>query len=247
MQRFGLSARGFGRLVATAKGLSNDQSRIAAVLARTSPFTGASEADIAALSGACSLHKFPAKANVFTEGDRATAGWLILTGRVRILIFAGGTRTLQAESLGPGELFGLYCRLGSRAPYTCTAVAEGPLTAVRIPDRAFDALSRRSLTVSRCTTERCAERIRAIRNLVRFGRESVHDRIVSTLLSLPARFGDDIPATRHEMATWVGASQETVFRSLAGLRTQGIVRTERGRIRILDAKKLLHASPVAEP
>lgn len=208
---------------------------------------GAPEADIAALAAACSIHRFASKAQVFSEGDRATAGWLIREGRVRILIFAGGTRTLQAESLGPGELFGLYCRLGSRAPHTCTAVAEGALTAVRIPDRAFEALSHRSLVVARCTAERCAERIRLIRNLVRFGRESVHARVVTTLLSLRARFGDTIPATRHEMATWVGASQETVFRELAVLRAQRILRTERGRVIILDAKKLLRADTETEP
>ena len=166
---------------------------------------------------------------------------------MRILIFAGGTRTLQAESLGPGELFGLYCRLGSRSPHTCTAVAEGALTAVRIPDRAFEMLSQRSLSVARCTAERCAERMRAIRNLVRFGRESVHARVVATLLSLRARFGDEIPATRHELSTWVGASQETVFRELAVLRAQRLLRTERGRIVILDAKKLLQAGVVTQP
>jgi CRP/FNR family transcriptional regulator len=222
--------------------LSSDQAQIISILSRTPPFTGASEADLKALAAACSLHRFAPKAVVFSEGDRATAGWLIVEGRVRILIFAGGTRTLQAEALGPGQLFGVYCRLGSRAPHTCTAVAEGELVAIRIPDRAFEALSRRSLAVSRCTAEQCAERIRAIRNLVRFGRETVNDRIVSTLLSLRERFGDEIPATRHELATWVGASQETVFRGLAVLRAKKILRTERGRIRILDAKKLLQAS-----
>jgi len=226
--------------------LSTDQAQIAAFLSKTPPFSGASEADIAALAAACSLHRFASKAVVFSEGDRATAGWLIREGRVKILIFAGGTRTLQAESLGPGDLFGLYCRLGSRAPYTCTAVAEGELVAVRIPDRAFEALSHRSLTVSRCTAERCSERIRAIRNLVRFGRESVHERIVSTLLRMRERHGDEIPATRHELATWVGASQETVFRGLAVLRAKRILRTERGRIHILDAKKLLQASEETE-
>ncbi|MCR4295738.1 MAG: cyclic nucleotide-binding domain-containing protein, partial [Elusimicrobia bacterium] len=129
--------------------MSSDQTQIIALLARTPPFTGAAEADIKALAAACSLHRFAPKAVVFSEGDRATAGWLIVEGRVRILIFAGGTRTLQAEALGPGQLFGVYCRLGSRAPHTCTAVAEGELVAIRIPDRAFEALSRRSLAVSR--------------------------------------------------------------------------------------------------
>ncbi|MDD5304404.1 MAG: cyclic nucleotide-binding domain-containing protein [Elusimicrobia bacterium] len=79
--------------------MSTDQNKIAAILARTPPFTGASEADIAALAGACSLHKFAPKAQVFTEGDRATAGWLIVSGRVRILIFAG----FKPNRLGPAN------------------------------------------------------------------------------------------------------------------------------------------------
>lgn len=227
--------------------MSTDKDQIAEFLAHTPPFTGAPAAEIAALAAVCALYRFAPGATVFSEGDRATAGWLIRDGRVRILIFAGGTRTLQAESLGPGELFGLYCRLGSRSPHTCTAVAEGALTAIRIPDRAFEALSHRSLAVSRCTAEQCAVRIRAIRNLVRFGRESVHARVVSTLIALRQRFGEQIPATRHELATWVGASQETVFRELAVLRAKHILRTERGRIVITDVKKLLRAGDETEP
>lgn len=194
------------------------------------------------MAAGCSLYRFAPKAQVFAEGDRATAGWMILSGRVRILVFVDGARTLQAELLGPGEMFGLYCRLASRIPYPCTAVADGPLTAVRIPDGAFEALARRSQGVARCALERCAGRMRLILGLVRFGRESVRARIIETLLSLRARFGDEIPATRHELAAWVGASQETVFRGLAELRAQSILRTERGRVIILDAKKLLRAS-----
>lgn len=221
--------------------MSTDKDHIAAFLARTPPFAGAPEAEIAALAAVCSLHRFAPGARVFAEGDPAEASWLVREGRARILIFAGGTRTLQAESLGPGAMFGLYCRLASRQPYLCTAVADGALAAVRVPDRAFETLARRNLMVARCTAERCAVRMRSLRKLVRFGRESVRARIVATLLSLRARFGDEIPATRHELSTWVGASQETVFRALAGLRAQRIVRTERGRLVILDAKRLLRA------
>jgi hypothetical protein len=45
----------------------------------------------------------------------------------------------------------------------------------------------------------------------------------------------------------VGASQETVFRGLAVLRAQRILRTERGRVVILDAKKLLRSDTETEP
>jgi CRP-like cAMP-binding protein len=218
--------------------MSTDKDKIAVFLARTPPFAGEPAADIAALSSVSSLHRFPPGARVFAEGEPAAASWLVREGRVRILIFAGGTRTLQAESLGPGELFGLYCRLGSRLPYPCTALADGPLSAVRLPDKAFEALARRNPSVARCTAEGCAGRMRSMSGLVRFGRQSVGARIAATLLALRTRLGDEIPATRHELSTWVGASQEAVFRALARLRARRIVRTERGRVLILDAKRL---------
>jgi CRP/FNR family transcriptional regulator len=80
--------------------------------------------------------------------------------------------------------------------------------------------------------------MRLLKSAIGFGRDSVSARVVETLLSLRERFGDDVPATRHALSVWVGAAQETVFRVLARLRAEGLVRTSRGRVRILDAERL---------
>lgn len=66
---------------------------------------------------------------MFSEGYRATAGWLIVSGRTRILIFEGGTHTLQAKSLGPGELFGLHC------PIALSWSRTAPRSAARLPGK----------------------------------------------------------------------------------------------------------------
>ena len=80
--------------------------------------------------------------------------------------------------------------------------------------------------------------MRVLKRAIGFGRESVSARVVETLLALREQFGDEVPATRHALSIWVGAAQETVFRVLARLRAEGLIRTSRGRVRILDAKAL---------
>ena len=218
--------------------MSSDKSRIADFLANIRPFTGAPRCDIEALASVCSISRFKSGEHVFLEGERATSGWVVMEGRVRILNFAAGLRTLQVEKLGPGEMFGLYCRLGGRAVHLCTAVADGELAAVSVPDRAFEFLRKRDLSVARCAVECCAERMRVIKRMIGFGRESVRVRVVETLLSLHQQFGDEIPATRHALSVWVGAAQETVFRVLAKLRAEGLLSTSRGKVRILNVKGL---------
>jgi CRP/FNR family transcriptional regulator len=218
--------------------MTSKKPSIAGLLVKTRPFMAAPKEEIEALAAACTVRDFSSGAYVFLEGERAASSWLIWEGRVRILNFGRGSRMIQVERLGPGDLFGLYCRLAGGAQHLCTAVAESPLRAVCIPDRHFAALRRRDLSVSRCTVECCAARMRLLKRAIGFGRESVSSRVAETLLALHEQFGDEVPATRHALSVWVGAAQETVFRVLARLRADGIVRTSRGRVRILDAKAL---------
>lgn len=218
--------------------MTADQRSISDLLARTRPFSSAPREDLDALAAGCFVREFAAGSYVFLEGERASSSWLVWEGYVRILTFSSGPRTLQVERLGRGELFGLYCRLAGGSQHLCTAVAETPLRAVCVPDAPFASLRRRDLAVSRCTVEACAARMRVLKRAIGFGRESVSVRVVETLLALREQFGDEVPATRHALSVWVGAAQETVFRVLARLRAEGLVRTSRGRVRILDAKAL---------
>ena len=218
--------------------MASKKHSIAGLLAETRPFSGAPKDEIEALAAVCTVRDFAPGAYVFLEGERANSSWLIWEGHARILNFGAGERMLQVERLGPGEIFGLFCRLAGSSSHFCTAVAEGPLRAVCIPDRPFAALRRRDLDVSRCTVECCAARMRVLKRAIGFGRQSVAVRVVETLLTLRDQFGDEVPVTRHALSVWVGAAQETVFRVLARLRRNGFVGTSRGHIRILDAKAL---------
>jgi CRP/FNR family transcriptional regulator len=219
--------------------MSNENREILNLLARTAPFSSASASDLAALAGSASLHRFPAGAQVFLEGERSPAAWVTLSGRVRILNFASGSRTFQVERFGPRQLFGICCRVGGGADrYPCTAVAETELAAVRVPDAAFHSTYRRSGAFARASCEVCSARLRGMRRQAAFGRRAVRPRVAQVLLGLRETGGDEVRATRHALAEWVGAAPETVFRALADLRRRGVVETGRGTVRVLDAAAL---------
>jgi CRP-like cAMP-binding protein len=223
--------------------LSKEQDAITAALSRTAPFSRASRAERAALAEVSTLHSFPAGATVFLEGARDPAAWAVRSGRVRIMSRLSAGRTFQIERFGPGQLFGVCCRVGGGIHrYLCTATAESDLTAVRIPDEAFHAVYRRSPQLAAATCELCAGRLRSMRRRVSVARRHVSQRVAEALLALRTGDGSEVRATRHALAAWVDTAPETVFRVLAGLRRRGIVSTGRGTVRILDAAGLARAA-----
>lgn len=219
--------------------MSNEKREIADLLARSAPFSSASASDLRTLTASASLHRYPAGGHVFLEGERSPAAWVVSTGRVRILNFVSAARTFQLERLGPRQLFGICCRAGGGVDrYLCTAIAETELSAVRIPDAAFHSVYRRSGEMARAACELCSARLRVMRGQVAFGRTSVRRRVARVLLGLRETGGDEVKATRHALAMWVGAAPETVFRALADMRRRGLVKTGRGKVLILDAAAL---------
>jgi CRP-like cAMP-binding protein len=73
----------------------------------------------------------------------------------------------------------------------------------------------------------------------------VSGRVASKLLELADRYGvqDDgieieLELTQTELASWVGANRKSVNRALANFRDQGLIRVQRHKITILDARAL---------
>lgn len=223
--------------------MAHDKTLILATLAESEPFASASAAERETLAAAASLFRYPAGATVFLEGERSPAAWVVRSGRVRILNFLNASRTFQVERLGPRQLFGVCCRVGGGVDrYLCTAVAEGDLEAVRVPDAAFHSLYRQSPAAARATCELCVSRLRVMRRAAKGQRRGALARLAQVLLGLRQTGGDEIRATRHALAGWVGSTPETVFRSLRTLRKRKVVATGRGVVRVLDAAALARAA-----
>lgn len=216
----------------------NDSSVLRLLLA-TPPFSAVPRAELARLEGTLRLGRFADGQTLFNEGDPATEGWLVRTGTVRVLAFSRGSRLMQVERLGPGELAGVYCRLGRRVELQqCTAVAEGPVEALRVPDEVFDRYMAKFEAFSREACRGCAVRLGSMRRLALSAQDTVERRVAGVLARLEAAQGPRVKATRQRLAVDAGTAVETVFRVLARFRRSGWLETERGVVVIHDPAAL---------
>jgi CRP-like cAMP-binding protein len=68
--------------------------------------------------------------------------------------------------------------------------------------------------------------------------ERVEQRLFRVMLNLSRRLGPSFTITRHELADMVGATTETIIRTLSSLQKEKIISSVRGRITIIDEARL---------
>jgi CRP-like cAMP-binding protein len=68
--------------------------------------------------------------------------------------------------------------------------------------------------------------------------ERVEQRLFRVMLTLSRRLGPTYTITRHELADMVGATTETIIRTLSSLQKEKIISSVRGRITIIDEARL---------
>ena len=74
----------------------------------------------------------------------------------------------------------------------------------------------------------------------------VHDpverRVAQALLALRKKFGDSIPPTRQEIAELAGTTVETAIRTISRFQQEGWVRSNRGKVHLLQPDSLSRLS-----
>ena len=178
--------------------------------------------------------------DLFRQGDEADALYVLRDGLLEISTLSGDGRRLAHILLKPGTVFGEIALFdGGRRSATVTAKAHSRLLKVREsrlleelrnnPDLAIDLLH---LTIGR----------------LRWMSEELHDyafqpvgvRLARRLVYLLQTVGKDgaIRIGQGELAEHIGATRETVSKSLTALKERGIVEIGRGRIKVRDLDAL---------
>jgi CRP/FNR family transcriptional regulator len=78
----------------------------------------------------------------------------------------------------------------------------------------------------------------AYERLSDFAGETAAQRVLNVLFMLFFKFGDAVSFTREEIADVAGTTAETTIRVLGKLKAEGIIRSRRGGIDVLDKEKL---------
>jgi CRP/FNR family transcriptional regulator, cyclic AMP receptor protein len=215
------------------------------LLSRVPLFSELSREELERISRVSVARSFPAGVRVFHEGDRSDACYLVRSGDLRVTREHPDGRAIALATLGPGDLFGELAMLdGEARSASVETLSDAELLALPAADvrrlladhpeisvKPIAALTRRL----RETNERVA----------RQSFQTVPSRVAGVLTQLIAeesaptgRQGITIRMTQADLAQLAGTSRESVSRFLATLERAGVVRVGRGRVTVLEPRRL---------
>ena len=183
---------------------------------------------------------------ILHEGSAGDEVVIVLGGRVKLVASGAEGREVVLAIRGPGELIGEMAALGG-IRRTATAIAVDLVEAAYLrADELRQFLAEHpaaALVLMRMLVSRWAE---ADRDRISLATQDSVGRLAQRLLDLAAAHG--VPAekglrieltlSQDELASWTGATRETVSRALRLMRRVGWVATEHQAITILDATAL---------
>jgi CRP/FNR family transcriptional regulator, cyclic AMP receptor protein len=183
---------------------------------------------------------------ILREGSAGDEVVIVLGGRVKLVASGAEGREVVLAIRGPGELIGEMAALGG-IRRTATAIAVDSVEAAYLrADELRQFLGEHpaaALVLMRMLVSRWAE---ADRDRISLATQDSVGRLAQRLLDLAAAHG--VPAekglrieltlSQDELASWTGATRETVSRALRLMRRVGWVATEHQAITILDATAL---------
>jgi CRP/FNR family transcriptional regulator, cyclic AMP receptor protein len=175
---------------------------------------------------------------------------VILDGWVKVSATTPAGKTVLLALRGPGELVGELSAL-DEAPRSASIVAIEPVQALAVPYARFKAFLLDHPEHALTLLQQLGARLRdADAKRVQLAAYTTTGRVAFCLLELCDRFGEHaegvveitLPLSQEELASWAGASLESVGRALQQMRGLGWIETRRRAIRVLDRQALQNAT-----
>lgn len=191
--------------------------------------------------------KIPAGSVTHREGEDAPHLELVISGIVRAFVTAPDGRTMTVRYCRPGAL------LGAMSLFTTAFVMPGTVQALvdaellKMSPRVASRAAERDVRVARAFLHELSERAWAfIYEIPGSAFSTVRQRVARHLLDLASerepghQAGQElvVPVSQKELADAAGTVREVVVRVLRELRREGVVRTQRDGIVIIDPSLL---------
>lgn len=211
------------------------------------PLFGGLNADALADLAASAVHRRYRKgAVVFVQGERGTRCYVILSGTVKISAYHRDGREVVLAVLGPGDIFG-ELSLFDEAERSADATVIEEAELISLDRDGINGIVMRHPQVGLALLQGLSRRLRttndAFQDIAFF---DVTGRVARRLADLAQAHGTpedggvviDIPVSQESLANMVGATRESVNKSLAGLTRRGLVARKGRRYLIPDVDAL---------
>ena len=174
----------------------------------------------------------------YTPGDQSEVLFILKKGRVQVSRLAEDGRKLTIAVLEPGAIFGEMPML-SQTMQDTTAEALDDCTICIMSRHDLENMVKTNPQVALNIVHNLASRVQDLESRLEMQAfQSVSERLATTLLRL-AGDGTEISGASHQqIGETIGASRETVTRTLGDFRSQGLIDLGRSHIVIKDREGL---------
>ncbi len=183
---------------------------------------------------------------LFRRGDYPQNIFIVCKGTIKLSSHSKSGNDFIVKLASPGDVLGMSAAIAN-LPYEVTAESLTPCLLRVLPSFEVHRMIAESETANHCITELLARQHQtAVAEACRSGlSDSITDRVASVLLKLRqglhrADSGTAFPLllTHQEIAEMVGSRRETVTRSIAQLRQEGIIALNGRQITLLRQERL---------
>jgi CRP/FNR family cyclic AMP-dependent transcriptional regulator len=226
-----------------ARSTTEDPARIRATIARAPLFAALPIPAIEDLTGRVQVKRVGAQATVVSQDEPGDSMFVIMSGRIKVVIFGENGREVTLSILRPGDSFGEMSLFdGENRSANCIALEPTTLLVLGREDllRHLAAHPRTSVNLLGEMARRLRRADQAIAQLALC---DVNERLIHRLVSLGREEGTEAPEgllvrrrpTQQELANMIGSCRETISRAFNQLARDGLI-IPRGRSLVVTSQ-----------
>ena len=218
-----------------------DQQQRVAALNRVPILATLSRSDLEQVVKACTWQDYDAGKEILSYRDPSADVFFLAAGKVRVIIYSAEGKAVLFADLRAGAMFGEIAAI-DRAPRSAGAEALEPCTVACLNASQFEGLLLKHPAMAYAALRHLGAEVRRLtERVVEFSTLMVQNRIQAELLRLAADAGQSAgevvlsPApSLSDIADRVSTHREAVSRELSRLGSLGLIRRERGDLRLTD-------------
>ncbi|UCI08783.1 Crp/Fnr family transcriptional regulator [Mesorhizobium sp. B1-1-8] len=210
-------------------------------------FEGIAAADLDRIVGQAKSIRIAKDRPVFEQEQEAHSFFLLLDGHVRVVKSTPDGHDVTVRYISPGELMGIAHALG-RTTYPANAIAAADCVVLAWPSQLWPTFAASFPSFSANTYKAVGTRLQeAHTRVVEMSTQQVEQRVAHALLKLVKQSGRkteegisiDFPISRQDIAEMTGTTLHTVSRLLSAWEDQGLVKSGRQKVTVVEPHRLL--------
>jgi CRP/FNR family cyclic AMP-dependent transcriptional regulator len=219
---------------------------VSTLLLRNVPlFSGLPEGQLALLTRVVGRKAYPRNTTIIAAGDPTDALYIVISGRLKVMMSDDEGREVILAILGSGEFFG-EMGLIDDAPRSATVIAIEPCELLTINKVDFKKCLAENFDIAVAVMKGLVKRLReADKKIGSLALMDVYGRVARLLMEMAEDVDGQRVVTKklpkQDIAKMIGASREMVSRVMKDLQTSGYIEVKAGAIVLREAMLMSEA------